>query len=290
DNELKLYGGDILTKDEVEKIYFGAIREALDELATKIGRAPILMFDPASNGGYWMAYYNDVITMHRMAGYNPGTHRDKFDSFGTWGIDKPVGQFSFNMGNLDAGSSSYGVTMFLNQRNRAQGVNSYMRQAYAHPNNIAVHFYKYNTGPGKPLWASHSVVSMTDALDYWFADYVGDIGNDIYRIHMGEDTTITSSTFDEKEQFQILKSYPNPFNRSVNIQFEISEKEHVVVNIYSMNGNLVTTMVNSTIKPGKHNVWWWGTDDSGNKVPSGIYFVKFQSIKSYDVLKLIYTK
>ena len=39
--------------------------------------------------------------MHRMEGYFPVIWNDKFDSLGTWGIDRPVGQFTFTMGNMD---------------------------------------------------------------------------------------------------------------------------------------------------------------------------------------------
>ena len=110
-----------MSKDEVERIYFSAVRAALDELAAAVGRPNIIMFDPASNGGKWMATYCDVLSMHRMDGYFPATWKGKFDALGTWGIDRPVGQFTFSMGNLDVGVAHYGLTMFLNQRNRAQG-------------------------------------------------------------------------------------------------------------------------------------------------------------------------
>ena len=53
------------------------------------------MIDPAYNGGYWIAYYSDVLAMHWMEGYYPATWRPKFDSLKNWGIDRPVGQFVF---------------------------------------------------------------------------------------------------------------------------------------------------------------------------------------------------
>ena len=147
----------------------------------------MIMIDPASNGGYWMAYYNDVLAMHRMEGFTPATWNSKFDSLGTWGIDRPVGQFTFTMGAMDQGVAHFGLTMFLNQRNRAQGINNFMRIAYAHPNNIAIHHYAYMKTKARPLTEYRFLVNKTDTTDYFLADYIGGIGNDIYRIHMGEE-------------------------------------------------------------------------------------------------------
>jgi PKD repeat protein len=188
DNELNISGGTTLTKAQVEEIYFSSVRQVLNEMSDLAGRPdPIVMIDPASNGGYWMAYYSDVLSMHRMDGYDPATWKDKFDSAGVWGIDRPVGQFTYSMGNLDQGVAHYGVTMYLNQRNRAQGITRYMRMAFNHPNNIATHFYAYMKTNARPLTEFRFLFPISDATDYFLADYMRRASHDMYYIHNGQE-------------------------------------------------------------------------------------------------------
>ncbi|MEN8225771.1 MAG: choice-of-anchor D domain-containing protein [Bacteroidota bacterium] len=187
DNELNISGGATLGKFEVERIYFGAIRKGLAELAKEVGRPSLLLIDPASNGGKWMANYADVLAMHRMDGYFPATHKGKFKAEKTWGIDRPVGQFTFTMGTLDQGIAHYGLTMFLNQRNRAQGVADYMSRAYSNKNNIANHMYSYMKTKNRPLAEFRMFTNITDTTDYELVKRLGDLGNKMYHIHIGDD-------------------------------------------------------------------------------------------------------
>jgi hypothetical protein len=66
-------------------------------------------------------------------------------------------------------------------------VDNFMRIAYAHPNNIACHMYAYMKTTARPLTEFRFVVSKTDTTDYWLVAYLRALGNDMYRIHMGEE-------------------------------------------------------------------------------------------------------
>ncbi len=73
--------------------------------------------------------------------------------------------------------------------------------------------------------------------------------------------------------FKLQLPYPNPFNNSINIQFEILNPGNVNINIYDVNGKWITTLVNKNISSGMHLVKWNGLDSRGMEVASGLYLV-----------------
>jgi hypothetical protein len=49
-----------------------------------------------------------------------------------------------------------------------------------------------------------------------------------------------------------LKAYPNPFNYSTNIEYELKNEAKVTVEVYNMVGNLISSVVNQQQMPGKY--------------------------------------
>jgi hypothetical protein len=71
--------------------------------------------------------------------------------------------------------------------------------------------------------------------------------------------------------------YPNPFNPSTAIRFELKEPARVVVRIFDVAGRLVETLADRTFTPGSHDLRWDGCDRNGSMVASGIYFIRLDS-------------
>ena len=78
--------------------------------------------------------------------------------------------------------------------------------------------------------------------------------------------------------FTLGQNYPNPFNPSTTIEFTVPAKregrEHVVLKIYNLRGQLVKTLVDDGREGGQYIVRWGGKDDNGADVGSGIYLYK----------------
>jgi hypothetical protein len=71
---------------------------------------------------------------------------------------------------------------------------------------------------------------------------------------------------------------PNPFNPLTVIEFGVEDKVNVSLNIYDVAGSLIRTFYdNELLAPDKYAVEWDGTTNSGNVVPSGIYFISFRA-------------
>ena len=80
------------------------------------------------------------------------------------------------------------------------------------------------------------------------------------------------------DKFALHQNYPNPFNPSTQISFDVPQGgEHIMLNIYNILGQNVSTLVNGVMNPGTYIMEWNATDEVGNPVASGIYFYELRS-------------
>ena len=74
--------------------------------------------------------------------------------------------------------------------------------------------------------------------------------------------------------FRLGNSYPNPFNPSTTIRFDIAKSAIAEVAVYNILGQKVSTLVSQELKAGSYSTVWNGTSSEGNSIASGIYFVR----------------
>ncbi|MBI2427230.1 MAG: fibronectin type III domain-containing protein [Ignavibacteriales bacterium] len=69
-------------------------------------------------------------------------------------------------------------------------------------------------------------------------------------------------------------NYPNPFNLSTAIPFELSDETSLRISIYNLLGQEVKRLFEGTLTTGRHTIHWDGTDTEGKILPSSVYFCK----------------
>ena len=80
------------------------------------------------------------------------------------------------------------------------------------------------------------------------------------------------------ETFELSQNFPNPFNPSTDIQFTVGKDALVSLNIYDIQGRLVSSLVdNSFYSSGSYKITWDGNNQHGTQVPSGMYMYKLVS-------------
>ena len=79
------------------------------------------------------------------------------------------------------------------------------------------------------------------------------------------------------EQFSMNPLYPNPFNRSVSIRYDIPLDSKIKLNVFNINGKHINTLFNGRTHAGTHSMSWNGLDKNGNIVSSGTYIVLLQA-------------
>jgi uncharacterized delta-60 repeat protein len=90
--------------------------------------------------------------------------------------------------------------------------------------------------------------------------------------------------------------YPNPFREKTYIKFQIpsvnsqtNSNSQITMKIYDVAGMLVRRFDHATIRL-SDKITWHGQDNSGNRLPSGVYFLKFQSGNYSGTEKLLLIK
>jgi len=85
-------------------------------------------------------------------------------------------------------------------------------------------------------------------------------------------------------------NYPNPFNPSTVIAFDMGSAGEVVIDVYNIKGAKVKTLVNGVFGAGRHSVVWDGCADDGRAVGSGVYFYRMGAGGYSAVRKMLLVK
>ena len=91
------------------------------------------------------------------------------------------------------------------------------------------------------------------------------------------------STEDDKssiiaQELKLHGNYPNPFNPSTKINFELSGyHDNVTFTVFNVTGQIVNQISFSNTLPGMQVISWNGINSNGASVPSGIYFYQVQA-------------
>lgn len=94
-----------------------------------------------------------------------------------------------------------------------------------------------------------------------------DLGFELTSLSAREDSSIQQSPF------RFSGNWPNPFNPTTAIRFDLSEPAYVSLRIYDASGQLVRILLNGKLgASGRHETLWRGRDESNRAVAPGIYF------------------
>ncbi|MBN2410503.1 S8 family serine peptidase [candidate division KSB1 bacterium] len=139
---------------------------------------------------------------------------------------------------------------------------------------------------GKSVRFRFRLVSNDD-LDISDGFYVDDI-------YIYADTVVTAIDKGDKNtlprKFALLQNYPNPFNPQTTISYELPKDGRVTVDVFSILGEHITTLVDREHKAGRYSIIWNGLNSKGSQVSSGVYFYKINSGSFTDVKKMILLK
>jgi len=88
----------------------------------------------------------------------------------------------------------------------------------------------------------------------------------------------------------LLGNYPNPFNPSTTISFNVARSGFVSIEVYNVRGQKVRSLVSGVYSVGEHSVVWNGCADDGRSVGSGVYFYRMVSDGVSEVKKMLLLK
>jgi hypothetical protein len=150
------------------------------------------------------------------------------------------------------------------------------------------------------LWTSLGFVrghgTTSNAQTYTYRDETA-VGKVRYRLKQTDyDGTVAYSPVVEvqavmPQRFSLAQNFPNPFNPSTRITYQLPISSDVRLDIFDMLGRRVTTLVNERQPAGAYSVNFNATSISGGgSLASGVYFYKLQSGTFIETKKMMLVK
>jgi hypothetical protein len=94
----------------------------------------------------------------------------------------------------------------------------------------------------------------------------------------------------EPGTFGLAANYPNPFNLATTVRFSLADPVFAELTVLDAAGRKVITLSGGRLSAGMHRTVWDGKGDSGNVMPSGIYFCRLKADGRTAVIKMVLLK
>jgi|GEM_PF-2145667 len=225
------------TGDTVEVVeYF--TREVKGDTVMPNGLCYKIIYDNYSGSGYYHFFRIDTISL-KVLEYTPGwCENNEIDFLYLFGlIDSTINIYNCQNASsnvtLTADSLIYISTDWITQT------------GYTLKKSIGItDYYDYEAGPA----TTHSLIAA--------------------RINGLQTGTFLSVDEPLVDNFTILRTFPNPFNPVLTIQYNLKKTVAVTLKTYNLAGQLVDILVDERQNPGSYQIRWNGTNR-----PSGLYLI-----------------
>jgi len=97
-------------------------------------------------------------------------------------------------------------------------------------------------------------------------------------------------TVEELPTEYAIANYPNPFNASTEIHYQLPEAVKVEIVLFNVLGQKIRVLVNQRQEAGKYQLTWNGDSEQGQLLPSGIYFLRMRAGRFIADRKLLLLK
>ena len=105
----------------------------------------------------------------------------------------------------------------------------------------------------------------------WMEEWSGMMSY-VTMLNLEEDSHVIS------DEISLLGNYPNPFNPSTEIAFELGKSYEIVsLKVFNLMGQTVFETSIKNVRAGNHKITWEGSDMSGALVPSGLYLYQIST-------------
>ena len=137
--------------------------------------------------------------------------------------------------------------------------------------------------------------TTTEKQSYTYTDKISGGGKFYYRLKQIDfNGSYTFSNVLEVSAlptvFSLSQNFPNPFNPSTTIKYQLPQKERVVLEIYNTLGEKVKTLVDDIRDPGFYEAKWDGTNNNNIDVATGVYIYRIIAGKFVLAKKMMFLK
>ncbi|MCW8804044.1 MAG: T9SS type A sorting domain-containing protein, partial [Ignavibacteriaceae bacterium] len=133
-----------------------------------------------------------------------------------------------------------------------------------------IHIGRYHTGN-----PNYSFKGGLDEIRIYNRPLSASEINDLYN----QVTSIENPAYKDEfpAEFDLFQNYPNPFNPTTRIKYQIPEMSSVILKVFDVLGNEITTLINEEKPVGTYEVEFNCHSGSVRNLPSGVYFYQLKA-------------
>lgn len=242
----------------------------------------------------YLSYDNVAKTLSvNLAFITDGGHRSEIFEFagdsGEEGVTLPVelssftaavtaGQFVVLTWITESESNMLGYRVYRSESNDISAANNISPQVIPAKNSSTTEIYSFEDRE----------VTSGNSYYYWLETLELDLSSSLFgpvSISLSEEDTGDGIKPAEPGN-KLIGVFPNPFNISTTISFDIAGDELVCIVIYNLRGQIVrNVLTNAPYSKGNHRVVWDGKDNEGIISPTGIYLYRLETANGFDSMK-----
>jgi photosystem II stability/assembly factor-like uncharacterized protein len=144
----------------------------------------------------------------------------------------------------------------------------------------------YSTTDGGTTWRNcgFDKLGMNLLVSYGDTTYVVTQAKGIAKLTRSSGTGFVMDA-ETPSSYRLLNNYPNPFNPTTSIRYELAKESAVTIKIFDILGREIETLVNGRQKSGSHRIEW-----NARNAASGIYFYQMRADAFCQTKKMILQK
>ncbi|HPI72731.1 MAG TPA: FG-GAP-like repeat-containing protein, partial [bacterium] len=108
-----------------------------------------------------------------------------------------------------------------------------------------------------------------------------------HKITESVDTGVKNHSTHSPAEFSLAQNFPNPFNPATTIEYTLPSAGPVRLEVFTLSGQKVATLVNGLQTTGAYSIQWRGCDDTNRPLPSGVYWYRLVMDKSALTKKML---
>ena len=141
--------------------------------------------------------------------------------------------------------------------------------------------FESTPGPGSTVYFN---VKATDGID------TVNISGEDRMVYVNRYDYLSTKDITTPTDFALHDNFPNPFNPTTQIRFDLPIKGDVRFTIYNMLGHKVREYNMKGLSAGYHTLTWNATNNLGSPVSSGIYFYQIQTKELLKTKRMVLLK
>ncbi|MCX6163790.1 MAG: FG-GAP-like repeat-containing protein [Ignavibacteriae bacterium] len=132
--------------------------------------------------------------------------------------------------------------------------------------------------------------TLLSGVDGYFNTWSSSSSDGLFYIFKKQQEVGISNNNQIINKFKLVSIYPNPFNPTTRIKYQIAKNGFVTLKIYDILGKEVATLVDGNLKAGTYVTQFSINSITNYQIPSGLYFCKLKADNFSETRKIVLLK